>query len=121
MTRDEVKKVAAWIREARERRGLTQADVAIKVDRSQPWVSQVERATAVPSKHEILAIAVAVDADALEAIELGGFLQTPPWARRMDAKLDEILARLPNSRVDVGGICRLEHATSEWQSVSATR
>ncbi|HEU6440110.1 MAG TPA: hypothetical protein VFC12_06695 [Terriglobales bacterium] len=40
-------------------------------------------------------MAVAVNADALEALDLAGFLETPRWALRLEAKLDIIIERLP--------------------------
>jgi hypothetical protein len=59
-----------------------------RVRRSQPWVSQVERGTARPTRHEVTALAVAANSDALEGLDIAGFLETPPWARRLEAKLD---------------------------------
>ena len=64
----------------------------IRFSGSQPWFSQLENAQAAPSKLELVLIAVAFDADPVEALELGGFLATPAWARRLERKVDEVLA-----------------------------
>jgi transcriptional regulator with XRE-family HTH domain len=53
-------------------------------------LSQVEHGEAEPSRRELLLIALALDADPVEALELGGYLGTPAWARRMEDKLDRV-------------------------------
>jgi hypothetical protein len=62
----------------------------VSFDKSQPWFSAVERGEAEPSRRELLIIALALDADPVEALELGGYPGTPAWARRVEDKIDRV-------------------------------
>ena len=77
-------------------------EAGIGFSKSQPWFSQVETAQAAPSKLELVLIAVAIDADPVEALELGGFLATPAWARRLERKVDEVLAATKTAARTIG-------------------
>lgn len=96
MATQQLLRLGDWIRDARLHQKLTQDVMAAKVSRgvsfekSQPWFSQVERGEAEPSRRELLVIALALDADPVEALELGGYLGTPAWARRVEDKLDRV-------------------------------
>ncbi len=97
MAHEESVRLGEWVRDHRVEKHLTQGDLAVKLEagigfsRSQQWFSQVETAQAAPSKLELVLIAVAIDADPVEALELGGFLTTPAWARRLERKVDEMV------------------------------
>lgn len=94
MATQQLIRLGDWIRDARLHKRLSQEQVSAKVsrgisfDKSQPWFSQVERGEAEPSRRELLLIALALDADPVEALELGSYLGTPAWARRIEDKLD---------------------------------
>jgi transcriptional regulator with XRE-family HTH domain len=96
MATQQLLRLGGWIKEARAHGRLTQEELAGRVargvsfDKSQPWFSAVERGEAEPSRRELLVIALALDADPVEALELGGYLGTPAWARRVEDKIDRV-------------------------------
>lgn len=96
MATQQLLRLGEWIKGARAHERLTQEEVAAKVargvsfDKSQPWFSAVERGEAEPSRRELLIIALALGGDPIEALELGGYLGTPAWARRLEDKLDHV-------------------------------
>jgi transcriptional regulator with XRE-family HTH domain len=89
-------RLGEWVKDARAHRRMTQEEVAgavshgVAFDKSQPWYSAVERGEAEPSRRELLIIALVLGADPVEALELGGYLGTPAWARRLEDKLDRV-------------------------------
>ncbi len=87
---------AQWFAAQRRRSGRIQADLAEKVDRNQTWVSQVETGQVRPNADEAAALAYFVGGSVLEALDQGGYLDEPPWVRRLEGKLDEIARALPS-------------------------
>jgi transcriptional regulator with XRE-family HTH domain len=89
-------RLGGWIKDARDRRRLAQREVlsrashGVSFDKSQGWLSQVEHGEAEPSRRELILIALVLEADPVEALELGGYLGTPAWARRLEDKLDRV-------------------------------
>ena len=98
MAGGDLAKVGATVREARGRFHLTQADVArqlvagVALDKGQTWVSAVERGSAAMTPKETVLVALVLGIDPVEALELGGFLQTPTWVRRLEEKVDKLTA-----------------------------
>jgi transcriptional regulator with XRE-family HTH domain len=96
MATQQLLRLGEWVKDARAHKRLTQEQVAGKASRgvsftkSQAWFSDVERGEAEPSRRELIIIALALDADPVEALELGGYLGTPAWARRVEDKLDRV-------------------------------
>ncbi len=96
MATQQLVRLGEWIKGARVHTKLTQEELAatlshgVSFDKSQPWFSAVERGEAEPSRRELLLIALALGADPVEALELGGYLGTPAWARRLEDKLDHV-------------------------------
>ena len=103
MTPEERDAFAAWFRQNRGA-APTQTQIAERLSvwlgygRSQGWVSTVERGLAEPSRHETVFLAAAVGGDPVEALEVAGYLKTPPWVRTLERKLDRVLAELTTSR-----------------------
>src|ERR1035437_2293010 len=108
MATQQLLRLGEWVKDARAHKRLTQEQVAGKASRgvsftkSQAWFSDVERGEAEPSRRELIIIALALDADPVEALELGGYLGTPAWARRVEDKLD----RVRSEERRVGKECR---------------
>ncbi len=88
---------AEWFAAQRKRSGRVQAGLAEKLDRTQTWVSQVETGKVRPNPDEAAALAYFVGGSVLEALDQGGYLDEPPWVRRLERKLDDI-ARSLSSR-----------------------
>lgn len=96
MATQQLLRLGEWVKDARAHKRLTQEQVAGKASRgvsftkSQAWFSDVKRGEAEPSRRELIIIALALDADPVEALELGGYLGTPAWARRVEDKVDRV-------------------------------
>lgn len=81
--------IGTWLRDHRRER---QQDVAANVGRSQSWLSQIEAGRARPSAQDVVRLAVAMDADPVEALDVWGY--TPPWARQLRDMLTRVLVEL---------------------------
>ncbi len=88
---------AAWLVAHRGRSRQRQEDLAEKIGKNQTWVSMVERGQARPTADEAAALAFFVGGSVIEALDEGGYLDEPPWVRRLERKLDEIAKAHPST------------------------
>jgi transcriptional regulator with XRE-family HTH domain len=76
-----------WLKEQRERMGITQEELAAKLDKSQSWISQVETGRNVPSAEEAAALAYFLKGNGRYVLAL---LDEPPWVGRLEERLAEV-------------------------------
>lgn len=105
-----LERLGRLIREAREDRGWTQADLAEKSGVSRPTIQRYENAKTAPEFDKVRLIVIALDVDPREIpVALGlvtreemGLPPERARPRRLDAATEEILALLEDPRVSDG-------------------